>query len=282
LDPPASEETKPVCGQPKQETQAADIIDDFDRLAVRGYLVETQYRPAKLDVPRQYSRPKPEPSSYIVVKRSRTVIARFDGHLDYPLGNSTQAGWYPKLNNGSDQLVISQEIPRTGVQWVADFSNGFKIIFNGQSFNVGREATEMTLSDIDGDGIAEITVPITTFYGFEGWRLPPSDTPLPEIIFKYDPARREYLPANTIFKDCLLKGIEAAESNVHTMNGQTNLGSLMSVALEYIFVGEENRGWNFFEKSCQLADKRQIRAEMQKLLNAHPVYRYIYKKRTNR
>jgi len=40
----------------------------------------------------------------------------------------------------------------------------------------------------DDDGIYEIIVPITAFYGFERWRLSTTETPLPEIIFKYDVA----------------------------------------------------------------------------------------------
>lgn len=185
-----------ICERPKQTVPADTVIDSFDRLTHSDYLIQTRHRMAKLEVP------KPVEVSYLVVKRKGRVIAKFDADIHFGLGNATDAGFFPLLGNQSDQLVISQDVPKTGVQWVADFSKGFKIIFDDHKFNVGREAGDMTISDLDGDGIQEIMVPITAFYGFESWRLTTMDTPLPDIIFRYDPVEREYLPANTHFKQC--------------------------------------------------------------------------------
>jgi hypothetical protein len=274
---------EPDCRHPKQEIQAEDVIDNFTRLTHRGYLIQTRYKMVKLDVPPEYQPPpKPVRVSYVIVKHKGKVIRKFDAEIYSPVGNSTEAGFLSLLGHQSNQLIISQDISRTGTQWVANFSKGFKIIFDGQRFGVGREAGDMTISDLDGDGIDEITVPITAFYGFEGWRLSTADTPLPDIIFKYDPRQREYLPANPLFKGCLLKDIGAAENYAWSVNQQTNLGRLMSVALDYLFAGEERRGWKFFDETCTLPDKARIKEDMQKELNAHPVYRYIYKTRANR
>ncbi len=269
--------TKPNCGRPKQEIQAEAIIESFDRLTHHDYLIQTRYKMAKLDVPPEYQPPpKPVKVSYLVVKRASKVIRKFDAEVYSPVGNNTEAGFFSLLGHQSDQLIISQDISRTGVQWVADFSRGFKIIFDGQKFQVGREANDMTISDLDADGIYEITVPITNFYGFEGWRLTTSDTPLPDIIFRYDPIQREYLPANPHFKECLLKNIEEADKNARAINEQPSLGRLMSIALDYVFVGEEQRGWTFFEETCTLPDKDRIKADIKKELKSHPVYRYVY------
>jgi len=164
---------------------------------------------------------------------------------------------------------------------VADFSREFKIIFDGQKFYVGREGNDMTISDLDGDGVQEIIVPITVFYGFQSWGSV-SETPLPDIIFKYEAGKREYLPANPHFKECLLQDIEAADKSLRALNEQPSLGQLMSVALDYVFVGEELKGWQFFDEMCKLPDKAKIKAAMQKELNEHPVYRYVYKRRANR
>ena len=267
---------EPDCRHPKQEIQAEDVIDNFTRLTHWGYLIQTRYKMAKLDVPPEYKPPpKPVKVSYLIVKHKGRVIAKFDADIYFPLGNRTEAGFFPLLGNQSDQLVISQDIPKTGVQWVADFSKGFKIIFDGHKFNVGREAGDLTIADLDGDGIQEIMAPITAFYGFESWRLTTSETPLPDIIFKYDPVQREYLPANPHFKDCLLKDIEEADKNAHAANEPVSLGRLMSITLDYVFVGEEQRGWKFFEETYTLPDKDRIEADMKKELNAHPVYRYV-------
>ncbi len=275
--------TKPNCDLSKERTPIYEIISTFDELTYSDYLIQTRHRMAKLDVPAEYGPPpKPVKVSYLVVKRKGRMVARFDGDIYFGLGNGIQAGLFSLLNNGSKQLIVSQDISRTGVQWVADFSKGFKIIFDGQKFYVGREGNDMTISDLDGDGVQEITVPITAFYGFQSWRLSTSDTPLPDIIFKYEPENREYLPANPHFKGCLLEDVEAADRSLRALNEQPSLGRLMSVALDYVFVGEEVKGWQFFDETCKLPDKARIKADMQKELNEHPVYRYVYKRETNR
>jgi hypothetical protein len=237
---------------------------------------------AKLDVPPEYQPPpKPVKVSYVIVKRNGNV-RKFDAGIYSPVGNSTQAGFFSLLGQGSDQLIISQDSFRTGVQWVADFSKGFKIIFDGQKFLVGRESYDMTISDLDGDGIYEIIVPITAFYGFESWRLSTMETPLPDIIFSYDPVQREYLPANPHFRECILRDTEAAARSAREIEKEIGLGRLMSIVLDYVFVGEEQRGWKFFEEMCELPDKARIISDIQEVLKAQPVYRYIYKKRANR
>jgi hypothetical protein len=139
----------------------------------------------------------------------------------------------------------------------------------------------MILSDLDDDGIYEIIVPITDFYGFEGSRLSTMETPLPDIIFRYDPVQREYLPANVHFKECILRDTQAAEKSLREIE-EPHLARLMSIVLDYVFVGEEQRGWKLFEETCDLQDKARIRSDMQDVLKAHPVYRYIYKRTANR
>jgi hypothetical protein len=276
-------QTKPICERPKEQVQAELVIDSFDRLTNHDYLIQTRYKTAKLDVPPEYQPPpKPVKVAYVIVKHNGTVIRKFDAEIYSPVGNSAKAGFFSLLGDQSNQLIISQDMSRTGVQWVADFSKGFKVIFDGDKFHVGREAGDMTISDLDGDGTHEIIVPITAFYGFERWRLTTSETPLPDIIFKYDPAQREYLPANPHFSECLLRDTEAAEKSAREVEREIGLGRLMSIVLDFIFVGEEARGWKLFEDMCDLPDKARIKSDMQNVLKAHPVYRDIYKQRANR
>jgi len=274
---------KPICERPKQELQAGEAIATFDQLTHGDYLIQTRYKMAKLDVaPESQPRPKPAKVAYVIVKHNGRMIRKFDPGIYSPLGNSAEAAFFPLLGGQSNQLIISQDLPKTGVQWIADFSKGFKIIFNGLKFHVGREAGDMTISDLDGDGIYEIIVPITAFYGFESWRLTTSETPLPDIIFRYAPVQREYLPANLHFKECILKDTEAAEKSARDIEKEQSLGRLMSIVLDYVFIGEEQRGWKLFEEMCDQPDKGRIRSDMQVVLKAHPVYRYIYKQRGNR
>ncbi|HEY6045100.1 MAG TPA: hypothetical protein VIU65_00775 [Pyrinomonadaceae bacterium] len=283
LPTPSPTQVNPRCERPDREIYAGEIFEPFNRLTYRGYLIQTKHRTAKLHVPPEYGPPpKPVKVSYAVVKRRNRTIAKFDGDIYFPLGNSLTGGFFPLLNNGGKQLVISQDIVKTGAQWVADFSKGFKIIFDGPKFQVGRESDDMTIVDLDRDGISEIIVPLTAFYGFEDWRLTTSDTPLPSIIFKYDSVQREYLPANPHFKECLSRDIEADKKSLLSLNEEQSLGRLMSVVLDHVFTGEEERGWKFFDESCKLPDKARIKEDMLKEVKEHPVYRHIYKKRVNR
>src|SRR5437899_11016287 len=54
-------DTKTIRGHGKQELQAGDIIRDFDSLTYPGYLIQTRYGMAKLDVPTEYQ-PTPKPA----------------------------------------------------------------------------------------------------------------------------------------------------------------------------------------------------------------------------
>jgi hypothetical protein len=266
--------------RPKQEKSAGEIIGAFDRLSYGAYLIERRHRMAKLDVSDEYGPPpKPVKVSYAVVKRRGRIVARFDADLMFPLGNSSEAGLFDLLNNGHKQLIVSQDIPKTGVQWVADLSANFKVIFDGQKYQVGREGDDMTIADLDGDGVKEIIAPITAFYGFEKWRLTTSDTPLPSIVFKYDRGQHQYLPANPEFKNWLLGDLDAAERDARSADQRFQLGRVMSPVLDYVFAGYEDCGWNFFDEVCTLPDKAQIKADMLKELNVHPVYRYLYRHR---
>ncbi len=258
------------CHTPAQIIPADSIVRSWERLTYPRYLIQKKY----LARPPMGLPPQSVESSFFVVEHTKRIIARFDAGIDSAMGNSSAAGWFPVLNNGEDQLIVSQEISRSGVQWVVDFSRGFNIIFDGQKFRVGREAGDMQFSDIDGNGLFEITVPITDFYGFEHWRLTTMDTPLPSVIFQYDPVAGQYLPANPYFKRCLLNDINKAEQDVRR-NENASLGQLLSVVLDYEFVCEEERGWRFFEEVYKLPDKNRVRADIQKILNRHPVFRYF-------
>ena len=267
------------CGNSAEGVQAGSIIADIEALTYGGYVVQKVNK--KVRVP-EYGPSSPVDVSYATISRRGKVIAKFDAGVYFGLGNATEIGFFSLLNNGK-QLIISQDVPKGGRQWVVDFAKGAKVIFDGQEFAVGREAYDMTIADLDGDQIFEIIVPICEFYGFEKSRLTTSETPLPSIVFKFDAAQQKYLPANVLFKNCLLKDIEAAERKLQSANEHEELlGDLMSVVLDYVFAGEEQRGWKFFEETCKLPDKAKIRSDMQDALKDHPVYRYIYNKRANR
>lgn len=215
--------------------------------------------------------------SYIVIKKGRTIVARFDADVHFGLGNAADFGLFPFLGGKTQQLFISQDIPRGGRQWVVSLSRRFRVIFDGDQYAVGREGYDLGAIDLDKDGIHEITAPITQFYGFSN--LSPARTPLPTIAFKYNPKAEKYLPANPLFQDYSLRDTEQRKAAIRPAEDpQNHLSDVMSITLDYIFTGQERKAWTFFDESYKLSDKNRMRAEIKSEIRDHPVYRFIYKK----
>jgi hypothetical protein len=243
-----------------------------------GYTIENYSRKA-LDYP---DGPKPPPESVdvscVVVKKGGKVLGRFDAGIYFPLGNAANFGLFPFLaGNNSFQLFISQDVPRGGCQWIVGLSPHFRIIFDGHEYAVGREGSDMEAIDLDGDGVYELIVPMTAFYGFSEW-IPTGQTPLPTIVFKYDDKATRYLPANPLFQDYLLNNIDERKKRASsTVDPINQLAEILPIVLDYIFAGKEQEAWTFYEQSYKLADKKEMRTKIKAVIRDQPVYRFIYK-----
>src|SRR6202040_948278 len=90
----------------------------------------------------------------------------------------------------SKQLVVSQTVPRGGRHWIVDLSTNATTIFDSKEWGVGTE--DVCVHDYDGDGVEEISLAITKFWGFGSMAM--SESPLPGVVFKYDARTRKYLP----------------------------------------------------------------------------------------
>jgi hypothetical protein len=136
----------------------------------------------------------------------------------------------------------------------------------------------MRIIDLDNDGVYEITVPLTVFYGFSEW-VPTGRTPLPTVIFRYDRKAREYVPANLQFQDYLLKGVAKEKRNISPPEDRINhITDILPIVVDYIFAGKEKEAWTFFDESYKLSDKKEMKAKITAVVRGQPVYRFIYKK----
>ena len=215
---------------------------------------------------------------YSQLKRRGRTVATFDANIYFGLGNVMQCGLFPLLEGGKKQLIVSQDIPRGGTQWIANLSPEFHLIFEGPKWRVGREGDDMRIVDLDHDGVYEILVPITSFYGFSEW-IPTGRTPLPTAVFKYHPRIEKYLPANLLFEADLLSDIAARKEAISgAVDPITQPTEILPIVLDYIFAGKEQEAWTFFEESYKLSDKQELKARIQAVLKGHPVYRFIYRK----
>jgi hypothetical protein len=196
--------------------------------------------------------------SYAVLKRKGKILATFDG-VYFSLGNATDFGLFPFLGGNAKQLVVSQTIPRGGRHWIVDLSPEYCIVYDSADYGVGRE--DLSVLDIDKDGRFEVLQENVAFYGLDGFSM--ADTPLPLVIFKYDERARKYLPANHLFKDYALKNIDTESKP-------------LDKTLRYIYAGEEQKGWAFFDKECQSSDKEDLKSKITAILKRDPVYKFIY------
>ena len=126
--------------------------------------------------------------------------------------------------------------------------------------------------DIDKDGAFEIFLPKVSFYGMEGLQSV-AETPLTEIIFKYDAKQMKYLPANHLFTDYAMKSVNIKPQK------EVYQHRPFDVLLEYVFAGKEKEGWASFNEHYPSADKAVMRSRIKAILKNDPVYKFIYQKR---
>ncbi|MGH9967425.1 MAG: hypothetical protein ACREBG_06280 [Pyrinomonadaceae bacterium] len=210
--------------------------------------------------------------SYAVLKKGEGVVANFDG-LYHPAGNTTEFGVFPFLGGEPKQIVVEQAIPRNWRHWIVSLSPDVHVIFDSGDYGVDGELLPI---DVNSDGVYEFSKTVTAFYGFEN--LPSSEAPLIDMLFKFDDKAKKYLPANHIFQDHALKGIEDEIRNVDSNDGKKDLSHVLRIVLRYVYAGKEQAGWAFYDKECELPNKDQIRSKVLAKLGNEPVYKFIYGK----
>lgn len=246
----------------------SDAFTDQDHLSYNGYNVLKLKKTVQLP-----DSPKPLEGTYAILKDNKKVLATFDG-VYFGLGNTTDFGLFHFLGDGLQQLIVSQTIPKGGRQWVVSLSPQFHIVYDSQEYGVGRE--DLSVVDLDGDGTQEIVQEVTVFYGSFP-EIPTGNIPLPEVIFKYDMVKRQYVPANRIFANYLLRGIEQKKASLDSKNEFVYRGRVIDIVLQYIYAGEENEGWSFYENEYKLPDKQALKARIKVILKNQPVYVYLYR-----
>jgi hypothetical protein len=146
------------------------------------------------------------------------------------------------------------------------------VIFDSADYDLGRE--EVYVQDIDEDGVYEITLLLTAFWGFDGMTM--AESPLPPIIFKYDQRTGKYIPASNKYPDRLLRGIDVRIESLGSEDREHYLSKRLGILLSYVYAGKQEAGWSFFERTYQQPDKQKVTRKIAAVLNKEPIYIYIY------
>lgn len=261
------------------EKRPANFFMEGDHVSVDGFTIEKRLRKERADFYERRNDPRNWAEiEYVVVKEGKRVLAKFDAGLSHPLGSRASFALFPFLGGDSQQVFISEDIPRGGCQWVVSLSPRLRVIFDGQAFGVGREGFDLSAEDLDDDGVYEIIAPITDFYQLQD-KLYVAAIPLPAIIFRYDQARQQYLPANPIFKNRIFAHLrQLPHFDDKDALKFEHRAVVLSNLLTYVYAGEQKRGWEAFEKDYKLDDKAEIRRRVKAILKDQPVYKFIYRR----
>lgn len=285
--PSAAVASSPAAGDEADESprellgDLAAVHEDGGPLTYNGYVVTKEVRSERL-----YAGFTDE-SEYAVISRGGRPRLRLDGVETEAAGPFVRLGLFPVLGDGAQQLIVEQEIHREWRYWVVDLSAVRpRVVFDSGDYNVGHE---LRAADLDGDGRLELIQLLHTFWFFHFnktlWFSNP-DSPLIEVVFRYDPRARKYLPANHEFQDFTLRGVRREVEAVGREREQLKTGdgpdtALLSVVLgatlRYLYADRPEEGWAFY-KQYDSPHREQVKAKVKKALADDPVYRAITKK----
>jgi hypothetical protein len=217
------------------------------------------------------------PVTYAILKSGDKTLSVFNGVLYFGGGNSTGFGLASLLGNETKQLIISETVRRGGRHWIVDVSSDGATLFDSKDWDGGNE--EVCVHDFDGDGVEEISMAITSFWGFGVMSM--AESPLPCVVFKYESKRRKYLPDRSAFARELTnieEDVQNIDPNENPRGGLPGLylATRLDIFLRYVYAGRETDGWSFFDKTYSLKDKQDVKREIKRKLDQEPVYRFVY------
>jgi hypothetical protein len=251
----------------------SEIYFKGDKLRYRGYVVVRRIKRVHYNYTDGSGRVTSDPVdvSYAVLEKNGVTLAKFEGFYS-GFGNATDFGLFSLIGGDSRQLIVSQTIPRGGRHWVVDLSADLRTLFDSRDYGVGRE--EFGIVDVDGDGLYEISMPVTAFYSMQDLMYI-AEIPLPEIVFKYEKNVRKYVPANQLLQNYALRAVDDDIRKLEPNEKRNYLSKRLDILLRYVYAGKEATGWTFFDREYRLSNRETIRARIKAVLEMDAVYRYI-------
>ena len=246
---------------------------DGDKLYFRNYEVVRLKKKIQIDLGSQ-DESRQVDVSFAELRHNSTTVASFDGTY-HPMGNETEFGMFNLLGDKS-QLVVEETVWKGGRHWIYDLSGKrARLIFDSADWGASRE--DFGLLDLNSDGQIEVIKRLTDFYKLQD-KFAMSLIPMPSVVFRYDPGRKKYLPANPLFPSHTLRDRLTIVTSANSDDMQEQ-AFIVSTLLDYVFAGKREKGWLFFERSYKADDKVALRNRLTSILRKQPVYRFIYERK---
>jgi len=195
---------------------------------------------------------------------------------------------YPLIPNGRKQIIIEEH---TGgahcchLYWILDLGDTIRILYHSNE-NETEIGALMWVFDYDNDGYFEFSQYLNSFHYFD--KLSGAGSPGVYAIYKYSIKLGIYVLANSDYPTVNLERIEEIKSDVKEILDSTKefdyedsenlLSKTLEVLIDYIYAGQENNGWLYFDKYYVLPDKIEMKEKIHRVLEASVVYKEIYKK----
>jgi hypothetical protein len=214
---------------------------------------------------------------YAALEKNGKTIATFDGGIE--LFSEIHFGLVSLLRGEEKQLIVKQKSNKYWRYWIVRLSPKFEVIYDGGNYDA---IYPLRTIDADSDGNLEIVQNLGTF-----WYVPYDNvySPRPEIIFRYEPRARQFLPANHKFQTLVLGDIEKRLKAIQSIksqppdSNQVYLGAdVFDVRLRYLYAGKKKEAWEIFEReSFPPTNKEEFKKEINQYLKKDAIYKAIYK-----
>ena len=255
-----------------QTVNLEDIYAKGNKISYHGY-----------DVTRAVNERR-EVSTATISKGGRVLVRFSDGG---PSPSFTNVALFSLLGGDSKQLIINQYSGGahccTTIRIYDLEGPRPKPLYDNLRYDVDFSPV---LVDIDHDGVYEFTQPVMAFDYFD--RLSHASSPFPQMAFRYDKSAGKYVPAGREYADYLLSDVGKYSDDVKKLSRELTstryqedagdyLGAVLQVVLQYIYVGREQEGWDFYDREYRLDDKALMKTKVKGVLRKSVVYNSIYR-----
>jgi hypothetical protein len=223
-------------------------------------------------------------SNHIMVlkKKSGEEIKRFEWGSDIAEMNTWRI--VDVIKGGNKELIITQYSGGAHCceyNWVYAFDGGAKEVLDSHEYGTLGFMAEP--KDLNDDGNLELLFQNLAFSYF--FRCCYAASPAHTVVLEYHPAKEKYEVQNVKFKEHLISmnldsieispeflELEAGDNPDDVDPGGYYLGSILNEVIPFLYCGEEEKGWELFDRAYKLRDKEDIIELIEQKLLEDPCY----------